>query len=75
MVIDSSKQIATDTISALKSTPLAIALLAVNIGFLAFSGFVLARVSENSAERNKAQMDLIATLAKECYPAPSKERQ
>jgi hypothetical protein len=50
------------TMNAMSSQPMAIALLLVNIGFLAFAGYVLGEVAENARERNKNQMDLIARL-------------
>ena len=56
-------KVATATVSAMSSQPLAIALLVVNIGFLAFAGFVLGKVAENAQERNKTQMDLLGRLA------------
>ena len=57
------RKVATATVSAMSSQPLAIALLVVNIGFLAFAGFVLGKVAANAQERNKTQMDLIGRLA------------
>ena len=56
-------KVATTTVSAMSSQPLALALLVVNIGFLAFAGFVLGKVAVNAQERNKTQMDLIGRLA------------
>lgn len=54
------------TVDAMKAAPLAIALLVVNVGFLGFAAYVLGEVSANSAERNKAQLELITSLVKEC---------
>ena len=54
-------------------TPLAIALLLVNVGFLAFAGFVLGEVAENAQIRNKTQMDLIVQLVtdiRDCRQGP-----
>jgi hypothetical protein len=62
-VAEEAGKVATSTITAMQSTPLAIALLIVNLGFLAFAGWVLSQVSANALERNKSQMDLIAKLA------------
>lgn len=64
-------KVATATIDAMKSAPLAIALLVVNLGFIGFNGFVLARVAENAAERNKSQTELISRLVAECRVAPT----
>jgi len=61
MIEEGGKAVHT-TIEAMKSTPLAIALLIVNIGFLGFAGFVLGEVAANSSERNKTQMELIMKL-------------
>lgn len=47
---------------AMRSVPLAIALLVVNIGFLAFAAYVLGEVASNAAERNKNQTELISKL-------------
>jgi hypothetical protein len=60
-------------VEAMKSTPLAIALLIVNVGFLGFAGFVLGEVAANSAERNKSQLELIGRLVtdvRDCRQGP-----
>jgi hypothetical protein len=59
--------VANSAIGAMRSTPLAIALLAVNIVFLVFSTYLLREVSANSRERNKSQVDMINTLIRECH--------
>jgi hypothetical protein len=62
------------TVEAMKSTPLAIALLIVNVGFLGFAGYVLGEVAANASERNKTQMDLISSLVgdiRDCRQGPS----
>jgi hypothetical protein len=46
----------------MRSTPLAIALLFVNIGFIGIGAYVLGEVASNAAERNKTQMELIVQL-------------
>ena len=53
-------------ISAMSSQPLSLALLLINVVFLGFSAYVLKQVSENSAERNKAQTEMIQTLIRDC---------
>lgn len=65
MVIKESAEAVTATVTAMASSPLSIALLLVNIGFLAFAAFVLGEVASNAAERNKTQMELIGSLVKE----------
>jgi hypothetical protein len=62
MSISEVAKTATATVNAMSAQPLAIALLVVNIGFLAFAGYVLGEVATNASERNKGQMDLIAKL-------------
>jgi hypothetical protein len=59
-------KVASTAIDAMRSVPLAIALLLVNAGFLGFNGYVLSEVSANSRERNKDQMALIASLVRDC---------
>jgi hypothetical protein len=58
-------KVASTTVEAMRSVPLAIALLVVNIGFLAFAAYVLGEVASNAAERNKNQTDLIAQMVKD----------
>jgi flagellar biogenesis protein FliO len=50
----------------MKSTPMALALLVINLAFIGFSIFVLSKVSANAAERNKSQIELISTLIRDC---------
>jgi hypothetical protein len=62
MVTEQIGQVAASTLEAMKSTPLAIALLVVNVGFLGFAAYVLGEVAANASERNKTQFDLIMKL-------------
>jgi len=55
-------KVATSTIGAMAGSPLALALLIVNLGFLGFCIYILGEVSANASERNKMQMDLIVKL-------------
>jgi hypothetical protein len=64
-MIEEGGKLAAGAIDAMKSTPLAIALLLVNVGFLGFAGFVLGQVAANSSDRNKAQMELINNLVRD----------
>jgi len=73
MVVDTTGKIAEGAVNAMKSTPLAIALLIVNVGFLGFAAYVLGEVASNSAERNKAQLELINKLVtdiRDCRQGP-----
>jgi hypothetical protein len=58
-------RVASTALDAMKSTPLAIALLVVNVGFLGFAAYVLGEVAANASERNKTQMELIVNLVKD----------
>jgi Tfp pilus assembly protein PilV len=59
---EAAGKVATSAIDAMKSTPLAIALLIVNVGFLGFAAYILGEVAANASERNKAQLELISRL-------------
>ena len=64
--IKEAGKVGTAAVGAMSSQPLAIALLVVNIGFLAFAGYVLGEVAENARERNNTQMELISKLVHDC---------
>jgi hypothetical protein len=73
MVIKESAEAVTATVTAMSSSPLAIALLLVNIGFLCFAAYILGEVATNAQERNKTQMDLILKLVtdiRDCRQGP-----
>jgi predicted Na+-dependent transporter len=70
MVGEEISKVASTAVESMKSSPLAIALLIVNIGFLVFSTYVLGEVAANSAERNKEQINLISTLVRDCRVGP-----
>jgi len=63
--IEATGKVAASTVEAMKSTPLALALLIVNVGFLGFAAYILGEVAANASERNKAQLELIGTLVKD----------
>jgi hypothetical protein len=72
-VAEEAGKVAVSTVDAMKGAPLAIALLLVNVGFLAFAGYVLGEVAANASERNKQQMDLISRLVadiRDCRQSP-----
>jgi hypothetical protein len=59
----------TITVDAMKASPLAIALLIVNLGFMVLLGWVLHEIGVISKERNDQQGEMINTLIstfKEC---------
>jgi hypothetical protein len=56
---------AVGTVEAMKTSPLALALLVVNGLFLGLMAYVLGQVAANAAERNKGQMELIVRLAED----------
>ncbi len=68
MVIKETGEAVTAVATAMQSTPLALALLVVNVGFLAFAAYVLGEVSANAQERNRNQMELIGRLSMACAP-------
>jgi hypothetical protein len=61
-MIEATGKAAQTVAEAMKATPLALALLVVNIGFLGFASFVLSEVASNAQERNKTQTELITKL-------------
>ena len=73
MVFKEGAEAVTATVDAMRSTPLAIALLVVNIAFLAFAAYVLGEVATNASERNKTQLELINKLVtdiRDCRQGP-----
>jgi hypothetical protein len=72
-VTEQAGKVASSAVDAMKNTPLAIALLMVNVGFLGFAAYVLGEVAANAAERNKTQMELIVKLVsdiRDCRQGP-----
>jgi hypothetical protein len=66
-------KVATAAVTSMSGTPLAIALLLVNIGFLGFAAFILGEVSDAAQLRNAGQMDLIKQLVtdiRDCRQGP-----
>jgi hypothetical protein len=61
-IVEEGGKVASGAVEAMKGTPLGIALLVVNMAFLAFVGYVLGEVAENAKVRNTSQMDLIGKL-------------
>ena len=76
MVTEQVGKVANSAVEAMKSTPLAIALLVVNVGFLGFAAYVLGEVAANASERNKTQMELISGLVhdiRDCRQGPARQ--
>ena len=61
-LVEEGGKVATTAIQSMQGTPLGIALLIVNLAFLAFVGYVLGEVAEGAKLRNTTQMDLIGKL-------------
>jgi hypothetical protein len=60
-------------VDAMRSAPMAIALLVVNVIFLGVGAYILGEVAANSAERNRTQSELIAKLVsdiRDCRQGP-----
>ena len=73
MMIEASGKAASAVATAMTGSPLALALLIVNVGFLGFAAYVLGEVSANAAERNKSQVELIGRLVsdiRDCRQGP-----
>ena len=72
-ITEEAGKVGTAAVGAMASTPLAIALLIVNIGFLGFSGYILGEVAEGARVRNETQMNLIEKLVtdiRDCRAGP-----
>jgi hypothetical protein len=61
-IAEEAGKVANTAVAAMGGSPLAIALLLVNLAFLGFAMYILGEVAANAAERNKQQMELIARL-------------
>jgi Tfp pilus assembly protein PilV len=64
-IAEHTGKVAAIAVDAMRSVPLAIALLVVNIGFLSFAAYILGEVASNASERNKAQLELIGNLVRD----------
>jgi hypothetical protein len=76
--IDTTGKVATSAVEAMKSTPLAIALLIVNVGFLGFAAYILGEVASNAKERNTSQLELISKLVtdiRDCRQGPTQKNR
>ncbi len=71
--VETTGKVAAGAIEAMKSTPLAIALLVVNVCFLGLAAYVLGEVAGNAKDRNTAQFALIEKLVsdiRDCRQGP-----
>lgn len=66
-------KVATSVVESMKSVPLAIALLVVNVGFLAFAAYLLGQVAANAAARQKDNTELIAKLTDKLVECSSRQ--
>jgi flagellar biogenesis protein FliO len=74
MIVKEAAETVQEGFKAMQSVPLAIALLLVNLAFLAFASYVLGRVAENASERNKTQMEVITGLVHELKECATRDR-
>jgi len=71
--IEGGTKVATAALTAMQSTPLAVALLVVNCMFLGLAAYVLGEVAANAKERNQVQTELISKLVsdiRDCRQGP-----
>jgi hypothetical protein len=64
-VTQGATQVAKSAIGAMSGSPLALALLLVNLVFLGVGAYILGEVAENARERNKVQSELIVQLVRD----------
>ena len=70
-ITEEAGKVGTAAMGAMASTPLAIALLLVNVGFLGFAGYVLGEVAEGARTRNATQMEVDIELGARHSRLPS----
>lgn len=66
-------KVAGGVVDALKGTPMLLALLIVNAGFLGIVVYLMGEAVANSAERNRTQLELIGKLVgdiRDCRQGP-----
>ena len=72
-LVEEGGKVATTAIQSMQGTPLGIALLIVNLAFLAFVSYVLGEIAENARSRDKSQMEMIGKLVtdiRDCRAGP-----
>ncbi|MBO4221935.1 hypothetical protein [Bradyrhizobium neotropicale] len=71
--LEEGGKVASGTVEALKSQPLALALVVVNVLFLVGGAYILDNIAENLKGQQLRKDELLADLAKRCV-IPSPER-
>jgi hypothetical protein len=70
-VTEQAGKVASATIDAFRGSPLALALLIINVMFLGTAIYILGEVAANTRAMDKYQNDLIAKLIADCRaPVP-----
>ena len=66
MAIEAGTKVATSVVETMKSQPLALALIVINVLFLAVGVWVLREVAQNSRTDRAAQVALLTQMANNC---------
>jgi hypothetical protein len=61
-ITEEGGKVASNAVEAMKGTPLGIALLVVNLAFIAFVAYILGEVAENTRTIDRQQMEMIGKL-------------
>lgn len=72
-VTEEAGKVATATVTAMGGSPMTLALLFVNFGFLGLTAYVLGEVANSAQERQQTQMALIEKLVtdiRDCRQGP-----
>ena len=72
MTLQESAKVATATVEALKSQPLALALILINVLFLASGAWVLSYVADNARADRDARNALLSQMAENCRAVTTK---
>lgn len=74
MATEQIGKVASGIVDVMRGAPVILALLLVNIAFIAFFSYLLGQVASNSRERNQAQLQLIESLVKDIRDCRSDRR-
>jgi ABC-type amino acid transport system permease subunit len=69
MVGENITGVVSTAVDAMRSTPLAVALLMVNLGFLLFAGYIAHEATRNTRAREQQHMELVLAILKGCAPS------